>query len=490
MVIFKLNSIIQSLYSINMKTIKLQQSLLAICTLALCLFTIPLNAQLDKTFTNIFNEILGDSDEEGALTPVLFEFGPPGNRMTGNHGAHFKPAANSADSILAPALNQLISGNVSSFPLSATSAGVTFDFSSGEPVSIKESLGPIFAETGRTLGKNKLNVGMNFSHLNLANFRGLRTEDIRFTFTHEDSRDPGLGDLTSESDVIDVFLDLHLNANIFAFYATYGILKNLDIGIALPVINVGMHGDAKAVVRSFTHSHDGEALHHFGETGTEIDGPDLDHITSYDESSFGIGDLTLRLKYSFSDQSTVDFAGLVDVRLPTGKEEDFLGTGETNIRFMGIISKKINQFTPHLNLGYDYRPGDYDSDEFEYALGFDQKIIKGLTLAVDFLGEIDLKEEETLNFDYSAEPLVINDHVTHVDEDENGNIVETEGILTRTIEQTNIPRRDNDSVHNFAFGLRFAPTNSNVLLANILLPLNTGGLRSSVAFTLGFSASF
>ena len=472
-----------------MKTIQLHHPIRFIGILALCLFTATLNAQLSNTFQDIFDEILGSPDGKGKLATVTFVDTATGDTL--NHGNHFQKAAEAANRILTPALNNLITNNVSSFPLSSTSAGVSFDFSTGEPISIRESLGPIFAETGRTLGKGKFNIGMNYNHLNLSKVRGLPTEDIQFTFTHEDDSIPnGLGDRSSESDIIDLILDLHIKTDIFVFYTTFGLLKNLDVGIALPVININLNGNAQAALSSFTHIHEGEALHHFGPPNIPaITDPILKATHDYNESAFGIGDLAVRLKYSLFDQSFLDVAAMVDVRLPTGKKEDFLGTGEVNVRFVGILSKKINQFTPHINVGYDYRGAEYDSDELEYAIGFDQKIVKGLTFALDFLGEVDLNEKDVLVFEYQSYGITITDEVDFTDPD-TGVITEGKGKLKRNIDQTNIPTRDNDNVHNIALGFRYAPTDSNVLLANILLPLNSGGLRSSIAYTLGFAATF
>ncbi len=428
------------------------------------LFSIhSLKAQLNTTFKEeIFDHFLID---EIQLSP-------------GNHGNHFRRAAGLADSVLAPALNSLIGGNVSSFPLSSTSVGVSFDFSTGQPVSIVESLGPIFAETGRTLGKGKINAGVNYTYLNLSDFRGIKTEDMRFTFTHVDlSKDGTLGENVNESDIMDVTLGLDVNASIFAFFATMGITKNLDIGVAIPTINVSMEGDARAVINSFTLAAIDTANHHFGEDPLN---PKLESTRNYKESASGIGDLTVRLKYSFAQGKGVNLAALLDVRLPTGDPDDFLGAGETNVRLMGILSKKFGDFTPHLNMGYDYRRADTDSDEFEFAAGFDQKLLSGLTFAIDILGEVDLNKDEAISLFPGS--------VTIVDRIKN-DAGEEIGQNERHVDLSNIPERDNDNIFNAAFGLRYAPSERIILLGNILVPLNDGGLRSNVAGTVGLAIS-
>lgn len=408
-------------------------------------------------------------------------FDSNGNELP-SHAKHFKDASIEATTDITPALNSLIAGNVSSFPLSSTSVGVSFDFSTGQPVSIVESLGPIFAETGRTLGKGKINAGINYTHLGLSTFRGLKAEDMRFTFTHEDVGVQGLGDNPNESDILNIQLGLDVDASIFAFFATMGVTEKLDIGVAVPMVNIDMKGDAIATINSFTFANLGKANHMF--IGGDTLRPILGETFDYNETASGIGDLTVRLKYSFLSGAGANLAALLDVRLPTGDETDFLGTGETNVRLVGILSKKFGDFTPHLNLGYDYRGAELDSDEFEFAAGFDQKLLSGLTFALDILGEVNLNEEETISL-FPGE-------ITITDQIENNG---KPGEYKRTVSKSNIPhfdKNDNlirDNIFNAALGLRYAPSERVILLGNILVPLNDGGLRSDVAATFGLAVS-
>jgi len=443
-----------------MKTKLIRKFLLLCSTLAFLVLANTAHAQLNKVFENVFTNIL---DEQ------LLRSGSPGE-----HGMHFLEAANLANSSLSPALNSLIASNVSSFPLSSTSAGVTFDFSTGQPVSITESMGPIFAETGKTLGKGKFNFGVNYNYLSFAKFRGIDTEDIRFTFTHQDVTDDGtLGESRNESDTIDLILDMDVNANIFAVFATFGLTNNLDIGVAIPYINLSLRGVAQATVNSFTYARADTAFHNFGQ---DVRNPELQAISPYDESASGLGDVAIKLKYSFVRGADMDIAALMDVRVPTGKDADFLGTGKTNIRFAGIISKKIGDFTPHLNIGYDKRSADLDSDEFEFAVGFDQKIVSGLTFAFDILGQVDVNSDDAI--------VLFPGTITIIDRVESG-----QGQAVREIDLSNIPKRDNDNVYDASFGFRYAPSANVILLGNILVPLNNGGLRTTVAPTVGLTFS-
>lgn len=165
-------------------------------------------AQLNNVFNGVFREIL---DHRLSLSP-------------GVHGGHFLDQADLASSLLTPALNGLIVSNVSAFPISsATVATLTFNIDSGRPASSTESLGPILAEIAETLGKNKVNLEINYTYLNLAKFRGLPTQDIRFTFTHEDvTNDGALGESPNESDTIDLLPGFDVDAQVMAAIATWG----------------------------------------------------------------------------------------------------------------------------------------------------------------------------------------------------------------------------------------------------------------------------
>ncbi len=418
---------------------------------------LPARAQLNRVFEDLFNQIL--------ITDLRLSPGP--------HGNHFIEAAELANQTLTPSLNSLIAGNISSFPLSSTSLGVTFDFSSGKPVAVKESLGPIFAETGTTLGKNKLNLGVNHTNLTLDRLRGLPTEQIRFTFTHVDVTDDNtLGESPNESDTIDVSLNMDVDADISVLYASWGVTNHFDLSLAVPYVDVQVRGDALAEINSFTFANLGEANHNFGADPTL---PVLVNTIPYGGSAAGIGDISFRMKYAFLRQSSVQLAFLLDVRFPTGDEADFLGSGDHSIRLAEILSKKIGSLTAHFNLAYEQRGAELDSDELEISLGFDQQLGNGLTWAADVLADFDINDKEAIELFPGGTTIV--DRVG-------------EGRVTRLVDLSNIPERSNDNTVNLSLGMRYAPLDHWSFLANVLVPLNDGGLRSEVVPTLGFSASF
>lgn len=441
---------------------------LRLLTVALLLTLAPrtASAQLTTVFSDLFNTFLS---ERLGLSP-------------GEHANHFAPASEIAVETLTPAFNGLIASNIASFPLSATAAGVTFDFSTGQPVAVIESQGPIFAETAHTLGKGRINVGVTATRLNLSRLRGVPLDQLRFTFPHEDLAEPGLGDSPTEIDVISVFMGLDVSSSIFAISGTYGLTDNLDVGVAVPFVSVDIEGTARAVVDSRTITRFGQAFHFFG---GDAFNPVLETEEEYGGSASGIGDVAVRAKYRFPIEAGYGLAALADVRLPTGSEEDFLGSGSLGFRLALLGSLEVGSFSPHLNVGFDRRGTASDStgdDEFDRNSlvvigGFDQQIASGVTFAIDLLG----------NFSLSDDPLDdFPDRVFIVDSSE----FPTNGSATREVPLTNIPTDGSDSTLDLSVGTRIAFSEKLQVLGNILVPLNDGGLRSSVVPTVGASLTF
>lgn len=448
-------------------------------SVAVCLFSVfgmfsTSFAQLNTAFETLFN---------GFLSPEVLTLG-----SGVFHGNHYLEAAELAANDLSVGLNSLITNNIAAFPLSSTSAGGGFDFSTGLPVPVSESLGPIFAETAKTLGKGKANFGFNYTHLNFSHLRGMPLEDLRFTFFHQDvDPAPDLGNPAYELDTIDLFPDIHLTADIFAFFATVGITNTLDMGLAVPIIRNSLHGTARATINSFSYGRilpntpqfEG-AAHRFG---GPPESPILNKSFEYgpnagtisETEATGVGDIALRLKFSFVRSPGLDMAALLDVRLPTGDEKNFLGTGETGVNVSWIISRKTGDFTPHLNVSYDRRPADFDSDKIKMIAGFDQKLATNISFAVDFFANINMNDSERISLFPGTVTLK---------EEFNG------GTAERIVDKSNVPEDNTDNTYDASFGFRINPIENMVFLGNLFVPLNDGGLRPNITPTFGVAILF
>ena len=426
--------------------------LLIICT---CFVTIVNGQTLKEQINNMFSEVLN------------LEISP------GEHGEHFLPVNVATSQAIINSLNSFIGASISSFPLSSSTAGVTFDFSTGKPVPTSTSFGPIFSERGQTVGQGRINMGLNFTVINFSKVRGISTQDMRLTFTHEDVGEPGLGDSPNEFDTMDFYMNMDITASVFALYFTYGVTDRFDISVAVPFINVNIIADPVAEMNSFTWVSNDSANHFFGGTQTE---PILTKSpTPINDDATGMGDIALRAKYNFVRDKAVDFSAMLEYRMDTGDAENFLGAGYSSLRTVVIGSKILGDFAPHINLAYWKKFTDLDRDEFELILGFDQKIADWFTLVIDVLGRFDL-----------------GDPIENQQFPENVNINWTVGNTnyTKSVSLTNIPNYSRDNIIDAAFGFKMNLKQSLLIIANVFVPLNDAGLRASVIPTIGMEFSF
>ncbi len=384
------------------------------------------------------------------------------------HGEHFSPSNVATSQTTIDALGNFIASSTSNFAFSSSTAGVTYDLSSGVPVRSTSSLGPIFSERAETLGRNRINIGWNFSYLNQSHLRGVPLQDLKFTFTHEDVGKPGLGDSPNELDTIDLSMNMKFSSTVLVFFTSYGVADHVDVGLAIPIIDNQLEADPYSVINSFTYLSNDSANHYYG--GTQTD-PILTYQGAHIKNdAVGIGDILLRGKYQFASQGTVHAAGLLDIHLPTGDEADFLGSGSTSVRALLIASGTMGDFGPHVNAGYTYRSSDLQRDQIDFAAGFDQKITDAITFASDVLGRFQVGSEvAALRFPQTA---VITRPIA-------------DGVYTRTVQLTNIPDWSRDDLVDLSAGFRFAPNASVMVVGNVIVPLNNGGLRSGVIPTLG-----
>ena len=392
-------------------------------------------------------------------------------RGPGAHGNHFLPSRVSTSASVISAIGNLISTSASSFPLSSTSVGLTFDLSSGVPIASRTSAGPIFGERGQTLGQGRMNLGMNYSSLDLAKVRGLRTEDISFTLLHEDIGTVGIyGDDPNEHDYIELNMNLDLDARVIAFYGTYGLSDRIDIGIAIPYVTVKVSADPFARMNSYTYSTDGLANHFF--SGTSADPVLTLNAPGVEESRSGIGDIALRAKWHAHRGQRHDVGMLFEARLATGDEENFLGQGSSSYKALAIVSTTAGSFSPYANIGYDIRTSEVSRNRLEMAFGYDQKLSDRFTLAVEWKGQYEMGEQVSeLDFpdavEIRAEYDLANPQTSQV------------------VRPTNIPAYDNDHISNASFGVKWTPSPKFLGYLNIILPTNDGGLRSNMITTFG-----
>ncbi|HEU4642787.1 MAG TPA: transporter [Gemmatimonadaceae bacterium] len=388
------------------------------------------------------------------------------------HGNHFVPSASAANGTLISFITDAIGGNVASVPLGATGGSETFRFEGGVPVRTSTSAGPIFAERAQTLGKGRVLAGISHSKFHYESLRGVDLNDIQLTFTHQNVNFPGCDTLFSgdcskmgvpvfENDIMQFQLALNIDVSVTSVYVTYGVFDRLDIGVVVPFVSTDLQGQSSTQIIPFG----GPTAAHFF-AGTP-ENPVLSITRATSGHSFGLGDVSLRMKVNVHESPTTNVSLFGDARLPSGGEDDLLGAGFFSARGLAVISTRFGSFAPHLNAGYLYRHTNRQNDAVLGTLGFDQLLGERVTLAVDLVSQLQVGDSR----------LTLPGPV-HYD-----------APFSRTISPTTIPNM-RDDIFDGSFGLEFSAGQGLTIVANALFPLNKGGLRPGVSYTAGLEYTF
>ncbi len=377
------------------------------------------------------------------------------------HGNHYNSAAVQGQVNLINFLSDAIGVSATDFPISAASSGAIWGRSAqGLPVRTQTSSGPIFGERSQTLGKGRVMFGVNYSQFEFKTLRGQPMNDLSFKFVHE--REPGDPDF--ENDYMEVHTNLSVNLTAVTAFATFGLTDRIDLGVAVPLVRAAMDGSSVANIITFVNP----SPHFFG-TKTN---PLYRATAAGSGSASGIGDVSARLKVQLLKSDRVGFSILGDVKFPTGKEEDFLGAGETSYRGLGILSARLGAFSPHANVGYEHWSRGLRNDSFLATLGFDHLLAPWATLAIDGISQWQIGENKTAFPAATIQTLRIGTATT-----------------IRTIDPTNIPDQK-DHILLGSLGAKFSTGAGVVFVTNLIVPVMYGGLQPNLAWTVGMEYSF
>jgi hypothetical protein len=420
--------------------------------LAACALFLAADAQA-QSLSSLINDLFtyGDCGQ-----PLCLDLTGPDSA----HGKHFIPALTQGGQSVLGFLTQSIGRSTANLPISATSSGTTFKIVDGLPVKTSTSAGPIFAERSQTLGRNRFFVGANVSGIVFESLNGAPISDLRFNFAHQDVGQPGLGNPVLENDLISTQIALSVQQQVVAVFATWGILDFVDIGVAVPLVRTSLSGSSVGQITPFGQV----TVHRFSGDSAN---PVLRDSTSVSGSASGVGDVAARLKVNLGQGDQFGAAILADVRLPTGDEQDLLGTGSTSIRAQGIVGAQFGNFSPHFNGGYAARTDTLQTDAILATIGFDALVAPWATVAADLISEWQL----------GTTTITLPGPISYVTP------------FPRSYPATSIPARRQD-VMNMSVGAKFTVRGGMVIMVNGLIPINHAGLQPGIAWTTGLEYTF
>jgi hypothetical protein len=489
----------------------------------------PLNGTSSNKLVCLIPQVYGpfglafDSAKQTPAQSVLL--------TTAGHAAHF---SNDFLSTFAP-INEAVGIQVSQLPIASPSSGITFQFDKATKLEVPttdESLGPIVGERANTIGLKKLFVGFSYQYFNFSTIDGQNTSNIPTVLQHQirrpDSQIPSCLDQTALAgtkyagdpclvrDYIQTANNIDLRVHQYTIYVTYGITRHLDFSAAIPFLDVRMNVTSNTTIVPNSASPPavagvpvpGAVWHQFNPTNSAIAsqcasaaaaGQACLHASFSDSgSATGIGDVVLRGKYTVHQWERAGFALGVDVRLPSGDETDFLGSGAAGVKPFGVFSYRA-RVSPHAEAGYEVNgdstlagtnivPGGTGTakgslpNRFLYVVGADVVFTKRLTGAFDIYGQRLFDAPELVSRPYTdygncSGPT--------------NSAAQNCAVYTPGTTHPDIGRKFTDvNITSASLGLKFRAFSNLVLTGNVLLKLDSGGLRSRAVPLVGVSYSF
>lgn len=413
--------------------------------------------------------------EGGGLATLLIDLYGPGGLFVdseaplpdgSDHSAHF----NSAFQAEFRQFNIALGSALSTLPIPSPASGFTyvFDPTTGEFTRSSRSFGPIMSERAETIGKGQKAVGFNYQYFSFDEIEGLDLGAIPAVFTHDDASPGGRADVVSTMNAIEVNI-----GQATAFFG-FGLSNRIDLSIAVPVIDTELAVESLATVQRLGTGSD-LAVHFYDEGEVHLGSQ---RLFSASGTASGLGDVVVRLKGAVKGGERAGLALGLDLRLPTGDEEDLLGSGAEGIKPFLAASFSAGRVSPHVNLAYQWNgdsvlAGDVATgekadlpDQLFFVVGADFAVSSKLTVAVDLL---------TLRVIDS--PRL--ERATFVGLDEPGSTFDDIAFTTESFTETSA-----------ALGFKVNPVGKLLVDFNLLFALNDSGLRDDLTSLLGLEYFF
>jgi hypothetical protein len=379
------------------------------------------------------------------------------------HSAHFTSDFQTEFTQFSTALTS----RLATAPLPSPASGFTYEFDSSLGVFARttQSFGPILAERAETIGSRRFSFGFTFQHFNFDTLEGQDLGSVPAVFTHT-----GAEQLGGREDVVTTTNAITARISQFTLFLTYGLTDRFDVSVAVPIVSADLQIVSVATIQRLGTTEDN--IHFFREADDNIG--DQRIFTAFGSAS-GLGDVTLRLKGNFWRTAGMSLG--MDLRVPTGDEQNLLGVGAAGFKPFLIWSSSHRSFSPHLNAGYQWNgssvlAGDPTTGESKdlpdqafFTVGADFGVNSRFTFGVDVLGQylIDsprMKREEFFALDgVSVFPNIG---------------FEQESYL----------------VLNGAVGFKLNVVQQLLVVFNLLFNLNDNGLQDKVTPLIGFEYAF
>lgn len=340
-------------------------------------------------------------------------------------------------------------------------------------VRSQDSLGTILTERGETVGKHHIFFSLNYQRFDFGSVDGIRFKSFN-TVAQQNFTNSQTGQLLgSEYTTAQNRVDMHIDQ--FTALGTFGITNNLDLTLIVPFSKVTLTTGSSALV------------YFAGSNGQSLGPPSTAPTLYFPGSIWGPGDVAINVKanvYKSSSEKTAIAVGS-ELRLPTGDETNYLGTGAYGVKPYFIASHHGKLITPNVNLGYQWNSSSslyYDQTtgdhlnlpaSFTYSGGADFRITSRFTLVGEFVGQYVINGPRVVTTQFTV-PGAPGNSVTAI------NSTSSSGqILTSSY-----------GIDNAGAGFKFSPFPGLSISASAMFKLDDGGLRAKVTPLVGVSYRF
>ncbi len=361
---------------------------------------------------------------------------------------------------IGPALANTVA---STYPVASASSSVTYAFNPKTETFERQTrvLGPIIGERAETIGKGQIDIGVSYSGVDFSTINGESLGNLvnQPSINGRVVSFPVPGGVVLKDGRFTNFLPVEVHANIDVQAdigtpsITYGVTPDFDVNLSLPLIQTYLNVKASETVPD-------PRLPEFmlpactsgSAAPTTCGTTTINHQVA--DRAVGFGDLLLRLKYILLRDRPVDLAAGLGVSFPSGNPDNFQGTGNYQVQPQLIVSKIIaDRFEPLLNLGVNIDADNVDLSSFRWAVGSTAQVYGPVTAAAVFLGTNEFNPLAQIDAPFFFQ----------------------------------INRND---YYNFSFGLRSLFAETGVVSANVIVPLNSDGLRADYIVTLEAEYAF
>lgn len=253
------------------------------------------------------------------------------------------------------AISRALQASLATLPVATSSSAFVYRLNPelGTVERATQTFGPFFVERALTAGSGQASFGLTFQQLTFASLDGHNLRDGSLVTTANQFVDE-----SAPFDQDQVTLDIA--ARIATFYGNVGITDRFEVGFAVPMVDLTIDGTRINTYR--------------GRTFTQA---------TTNARAIGLADIVARSKYTIYDDEGQAIAAAVDVRLPTGREEDLLGAGSLSVKFTAIGSLEQGRTAAHVNAGISV--GGV-AREIDYGAAFGFAASPRATVSAEVLG--------------------------------------------------------------------------------------------------------